>query len=178
MILIPIGSLILGVLVGHFVGIQHSIESLATTAKDWLGSESSSFEAAFVTPSILFCIGPMTLLGCLEDGLEGKIELLSVKSLLDGISSIFFAAALGGGVLLSAVTVLLVQAPLTLGAKKLAPIRQKPALISEISATGGMILLVIGFNLLQITKLPSADFLPALIFAGLFANYFGSKITN
>lgn len=171
-VLIPVGSLILGVLCGHLLGIQAGIEGLGTAAKGWFGGSENTFEAAFVTPSILFCVGPMTLLGCLEDGLEGKIELLGLKSLLDGVSSIFFAAALGPGVLLSAATVFLIQTPLTLAATQLAPLRDKPNLLSEITATGGLILIIIGLNLLGVIKLPSADFVPALLFAGMSAKFF------
>ena len=171
-VLIPVGSLILGVLFGHLIGIQNGVEALGSAAKGWFGDSSGTFESAFVTPSLLFCVGPMTLLGCLEDGLEGKIELLGLKSILDGVSALFFAATLGPGVLLSAVTVFVVQAPLTLAAKQLAPLRKKPYLLAEISATGGLILMVIGLNLLGVTKLPSADFIPALLFAGLSAKFF------
>ena len=114
--LIPIGSLILGGLLGHVFGLQAAIDALGRWAQQATGG-GEGFAAVFVVTSILFCVGPMTLLGCLEDGLEGNFHLLAIKSILDGISALFFAAASGAGVLLSAATVLVVQTPLTLGAR-------------------------------------------------------------
>ncbi len=163
--LVPIGSLIVGGLLGHFLGIQSAIEQLAAWAQSTIG-RGGRVEEAFVTTSILFCVGPMTLLGCLEDGLEGKIHLLGIKSILDGISSVFFAAALGWGVYLSAGTVLIVQGGLTLGARALRPLTERPMTLDESTAVGGCILLAIGLGLLGVVQIPSADFLPALFLAG------------
>jgi len=163
--LIPIGALIFGGLLGHLLGIQAGIEQMAAWAQSAIG-RGGRVEEAFVTTSILFCVGPMTLLGCLEDGLEGKVHLLGIKSILDGISSVFFAAALGWGVYLSAGTVLVVQGALTLGARRLRPLTERPMTIEESSAVGGCILLAIGLGLLGVVRLPSADFLPALVLAG------------
>ena len=174
-VLIPVGALILGGLLGHLIGLQAGMDALGKWGQETVGGGSSTFQEAFVTPSILFCVGPMTLLGCLEDGLEGKIHLLGIKSILDGISSIFFAAALGPGVLLAAGTVLIVQVPLTLGARKLRFLVKKPHMLNEITASGGMILVAIGLGLLDIKKLPTADFLPALVLAGVVAAIFPSS---
>lgn len=167
-VLIPVGALIFGGLLGHLLGLQAGVEELGTWAKNTFGG-GGRIEEAFVTTSILFCVGPMTLLGCLEDGLEGKTHLLGIKSILDGISSVFFAATLGWGVLLSAVTVLVVQGSLTLGARRLRPLLARRDVLDEITATGGGILLAIGIGLLGIRSLPSADFLPALLLAGTVA---------
>lgn len=173
-VLIPVGALIFGGLLGHFLGLQAEIEELGLWAQSKFGG-SGRIEEAFVTTSILFCVGPMTLLGCLEDGLEGKIHLLGIKSILDGITSVFFAAALGWGVLLSALTVLLVQGSLTLGARGLRPLLTRRDVLDEITAAGGGILLAIGIGLLGLRALPSADFLPALLIAGAVAWWFGSR---
>jgi uncharacterized membrane protein YqgA involved in biofilm formation len=174
-ILIPIGSLIFGVLLGHLIGIQAGVDALGAWAKEAFGSSSDTFQEAFVSTSILFCVGPLTLLGCLEDGLEGKIRLLALKSMLDGITSLFVAASLGVGVLLSAGTVLIVQGSLTLLAKRLRPLLEARHIIDEMSATGALILVTIGLKLIAVTDLPSADFLPALVFAGIAAKLFPPK---
>lgn len=173
-VLIPIGALIFGGLLGHLLGIQAGIEVLGTWAKSTFGG-GGRMEEAFVTTSILFCVGPMTLLGCLEDGLEGKIHLLGIKSILDGISSVFFAAALGWGVLMSALTVLVVQGSLTLSARQLRPLLARRDVLDETTAAGGGILLTIGIGLLGLRSFPSADFLPALLLAGAVAWPFRSS---
>lgn len=173
-VLIPVGALIFGGLLGHLLGLQAGVEALGAWAKSTFGG-GGRIEEAFVTTSILFCVGPMTLLGCLEDGLEGKIHLLGIKSILDGISSVFFAAALGWGVLLSAVTVLVVQGSLTFGARQLRGLLSRRDALDETTAAGGGILLAIGIGLLGLRSLPSADFLPALVIAGAAAWRFGSR---
>ncbi|KAA0225342.1 DUF554 domain-containing protein [Fimbriimonadia bacterium ATM] len=167
--LIPILSLIVGGAIGHLIGIQAGLDALGGYAKDRLGA-GGRFQEAFVSSSVLFCVGPMTLLGCLEDGLRKKIDLLSIKSLLDGVSSIFFAASLGPGVLLTVGTVLVVQMPLTLAASKLRPLADRKEILNEVTSVGGLILMVIGLGLLELRSLPSADFLPGLLLAGYVAS--------
>jgi hypothetical protein len=111
----------------------------------------------------------MTLLGCLQDGVEGKIELLSLKSTLDAISSFFFAAALGAGVLVSAAVVLVVQGCITLAAKPLQKIAKDEALIAETSAVGGALMLGIALGLLDVKKMRMETYLPALVLAPVFS---------
>jgi uncharacterized membrane protein YqgA involved in biofilm formation len=164
--LIPIGSLIGGGLLGHLLGIQSAIDALGSWAEQATGG-GEGFAAVFVATSILFCVGPMTLLGCLEDGLEGRFHLLAIKSILDGISALFFAAASGPGVLLSAGTVLLVQIPLTLGARSLRFLSEKRSILDEMTAAGGLILMAIALGLLELKSLPTADFIPALALAAM-----------
>lgn len=177
-ILVPIGALIVGGLLGHLMGIHFGIEALGNTFEQKFSStKDSTFQQAFVVPSILFCVGPMTLLGCLEDGLSKRYQLLGLKSLLDGISSIFFAATLGAGVLLSAGTVFVVQAPLTLGAKKLRVLSERKELLDETTSAGGLILIPIGLGLLGLIQLPTADFIPALAIAP-FVMWIRSKISG
>ncbi|MGI8924943.1 MAG: DUF554 domain-containing protein [Fimbriimonadales bacterium] len=163
--LVPVGSLIVGGLIGHLVGFQAGIEAFGDWAQAAIGG-GEAFSAVFVATSILFCVGPMTILGCLEDGLEGKIHLLGIKSALDGVSSVFFAAASGPGVLLSAGTVLAVQTPLTLWARRLRFLAERRHILHEVTATGGLILIAIGLNLLDLKAIPTADFIPGLVLAG------------
>lgn len=159
-------ALVVGGILGLEIGIQNGVEGFAEWARASLGPLATGrFTDAVVTTSILFCVGPMTLLGCLQDGLEGKIELLAIKSLLDGVGSVFFAATLGPGVLLTALVVLVFQGALTLAAGRLRSFARDPELLAEASAVGGAMLLAIGLGLLEIKHLPVANYLPALVLA-------------
>lgn len=158
----------LGGVLGALVGIDHGLAAFAEWARGLLGG-SGTFNEGLITTSVLFCVGPMTLLGCIQDGVERKIDLLALKSIMDGIGAVFFAATLGAGVLVTAVVVLFVQGTLTLMAGRLKVLVKRPELMAETSAAGGCILIAIGLGLLRVLKLPSENFLPALILAPLFA---------
>jgi len=127
----------------------------------------------FLTASLLFCIGPMTLLGAIQDGLFGDWSLLAAKSVLDGVSATALAAALGPGVLLSLAVILVYQGGITLAAHLLATTLASfspdaPAVV-ELSAAGGAIVLALGIGLLKLRDLRPADLLPALALAPLIA---------
>jgi uncharacterized protein len=126
------------------------------------------FSEGFVGATVLFCIGPMTLLGCIQDRLEGKSDLLALKSTMDGVAGFFLAASLGVGVVFSAVSVMLIQSLITLLAKPLAKLKDDEALLAELTGAGGPMMLAIGLSLLEVKKLPSANYLPALILAPIF----------
>lgn len=161
-------ALVVGGAIGLALGFQTGLENFAEWAKASLGPLASGrFAEAVITTSILFCVGPLTLLGCLQDGLEGKIELLAIKSALDGLGSVFFAAALGPGVLLTALIVLVFQGTLTLAASRLKGFAKDAELLAEASAVGGAMMLAIGLGLLDIKHLPVANYLPALVLAPL-----------
>lgn len=161
-------ALSVGGIVGWALGIQDGLAGFADWARVSLGPLATGrFTEAVVTTSILFCVGPMTLLGCLQDGLEGKIELLAIKSMLDGVGAVFFAATLGPGVLLTALIVLVFQGALTLAAGRLRGFARDSELLAEASAAGGAMMLAIGLGLLEIKRLPVANYLPALALAPL-----------
>ena len=107
----------------------------------------------------------MTLLGCVQDAIEKKIDILALKSTMDGIAAIFFAAATGAGILVTALLLLVFQGLLTLLAKPLESIAKDEALLSETSGVGGAILLSTGLGLLEIANLKGANYLPALVLA-------------
>lgn len=157
-----------GGIVGQTLGISAGLDAFATWARASVGG-GPTFNEALITTSVLFCIGPMTLLGCVQDGLERNIELLAIKSVMDGIASVFFAATLGPGVLVTAVVVLVVQGTLTLCAGGLRPLTKDQALMADTMAAGGPIMLAIGFGLAGIRKFPAENFLPALALAPIFA---------
>ncbi|MFI5386122.1 MAG: DUF554 family protein, partial [Fimbriimonadales bacterium] len=112
---------------------------------------------------------PMTFIGCIKDGLEGDIEILALKSTMDGISAVFFAAAFGAGVLVTAGLVLIFQGLLTLLARPLKPLVNDPVLLDELGAAGGAILVAIGIHLIGLKDLHAANYLPALFLAPLVA---------
>jgi uncharacterized protein len=172
-ILIIAVAVAVGGMLGLALGIHSGIESFAEWAKQTLGGQDNDrFTEGLIASSVLFCIGPMTLLGCIQDGLEGKIELLALKSTMDGIGAVFFAAATGNGILVTALVVLVVQGALTLMAGVLRPLADDEDMIGELSATGGIILMATGFGLLKIKELHTADYLPALVLAPLLVVVF------
>jgi uncharacterized protein len=165
--LVLLCSLVLGAVTGEALRIEAAIDRLGAFAERRLTgkSEGGDFARGFVVTSILFCVGPMTILGCLNDGLRGDYQLLAVKSTLDGISAVAFASALGWGVLLSAGTVLIVQGALTLGAHALAPYLNDAGMRAELFAAGGVMMLGLGLRLLELKPVRVANLLPALIYA-------------
>lgn len=167
-VLVVAAAVAIGGLLGTAMGVSAALEAFSEWARRLLGG-GGTFNEAFITTSVLFCVGPMTLLGCLQDGLEGKIELLTVKALMDGICAVLFAATLGPGVLLTAVVVLVVQGALTLAARSLRKLAQDEALLADAGGAGGPILVAIGLGLAGVASLRSADFLPALVLAPLFS---------
>ena len=162
-------ALLVGGWIGEALRLDDGIQALGRRAEARFapGDDSGNFARGFVTTSILFCVGPLTILGCLDDGLRGDITKLAIKSVLDGVSAAAFAAALGWGVLLSAGTVLAVQGALTLGAGLLRPLLTE-GMIAAMTAAGGVMLLGLGLNLLGVTKTRIASLLPALVLAPLF----------
>ncbi|MBI1757335.1 MAG: DUF554 domain-containing protein [Fimbriimonas ginsengisoli] len=151
-----------GGILGVALGFDTGLHAFSEWARGLFGGEAGRFNEAVITTSVLYCVGPMTLLGCLQDGLEGKIELLAIKSTMDGITAVFFAAALGPGVLVTAAVILVFQGALTLMARRLRGLASDEALISEMTGAGGVMLMALGLGLLDLKKLPVANFLPAI----------------
>jgi len=168
--LVVLAALLLGVVAGELLRLHDGLEALgawfqARLARD--GEPGSRVAEGFVTASLVFCVGPLTILGSLENGLRGDITLLATKSLLDGVASVAFAAALGPGVYLAALTVLVVQGGIAAGAFLLQNVMDAPTIVA-VSATGGLILLGVALRLLELKPVRVANFLPALILAPLF----------
>ena len=158
-----IGTLLLGAITGTLLDLEGKLELLAEKFKATVKSDSATFVTGFVSASLLFCVGPMTVIGSIQDGTVGDATLLYTKSVLDGFAAIALASGLGIGVLYSAITVLIVQGGLTLAGGALADLTSS-AVIVEMSATGGLMIVAIGLYLLEIKKLPLANLLPALIY--------------
>jgi len=161
-ILFVIGSLAVGGIIGELIGLEEHLESLGEFIKKKVKSESGSFVLGFVTSSLVFCIGPMTIVGSIQDGVSGDAGLLYAKSVLDGFASLIFASTLGVGVVFSSLTVLIFQGGLTILGSKLSFLL-RPEVLDELIATGGLIIVGIGFYLLGIKKIKVGNFLPALV---------------
>ena len=163
--LIVFGAVLLGGLLGEWIGIERRLGQLgdAVQARVSRGGASRVSEA-FVTASLLFCIGPLTVVGSIQDGLTGDYEALATKSMLDGFASIALTATLGWGVALAAGTVLVVQGALTLGATLFEDVLEGEALDALVSA-GGILIIGISLKLLDLKDVKVGNFLPALVIA-------------
>jgi len=125
------------------------------------GDGGSRFSEAFITTTLLYCVGAMAVVGSLNSGLTGNHEVLYTKSILDGVSAVVFASTLGAGVLLSAVPLFLYQGAITLMAQFLAPVLSDAA-VAEMTCVGSLLILAIGLNLLKVTKIKVLDFILAI----------------
>lgn len=174
---IVILSLVGGVLIGSGMFLDEWIMEYAGQLQQLVGG-NEQFANGLVTTSVLFCVGPMTLLGCIRDAIDRDIELLKIKSTMDGIVAVFFAAAFGAGVVATAFVVLIFQGLLTLLASPMRRIADDREMVDEISAVGGPILLGVGLSLAQIKSIASANFLPALFLAPLIVVLFRLRKTR
>jgi uncharacterized membrane protein YqgA involved in biofilm formation len=164
--LVLLFSLLLGALIGEWLRLEEGVQALGRWAerKTSRGGKPGRVSLAFVTSSLLFCVGPLTVLGTFKDGTSGDITVLAVKSTLDGFSSIVFAATLGWGVALSAGTVLLVQGSLTLLAFLLHA-GLSTTQTNELTAVGGIAVIAIALGLLELKTIKVANLLPGLVVA-------------
>ena len=169
--LIVLGSLLIGTLLGEWWRIEDGLHSLGKLLEQRFSraenDESNKFVRGFLTASLLFCVGPLTILGSIQDGLTGDYHLLAVKSVLDGFASLAFASTLGVGVIFSTIIILVYQGGISLLAGQLDAI-VTPSMMNELTATGGVILLGLAIsNLLEIKKISVGNMLPALAVAPL-----------
>jgi len=170
--LIVLGALIIGALIGEWIGLEDWLQTFGQTLEERFSRDAergsgSKFIRGFMTASLLYCIGPMAILGSIQDGLTGDYNLLAVKSTLDGFASIAFASTLGIGVMFSSAIILIYQGGISLLAGQLSAIVTEP-MMNEMTATGGVILLGLAINnLLEIKKIRVGNFLPALAVAPL-----------
>jgi len=179
-VLIVLGSLLLGGILGSVVDIERRLEDFGEWLRTRLGRAGSRhpgstadqdaarerFLEGFVTASLVFCVGPLTILGSLSDGLGLGPDQLILKAVLDGFASVAFAASLGAGVMASAFTVAVVQGLLTAVGLVIGDVLP-PAHLAAITATGGLLLLGVGLRLLGIRQVPVGNLLPALVVAPL-----------
>ncbi|MBR6825481.1 MAG: DUF554 domain-containing protein [Oscillospiraceae bacterium] len=168
-VLILIASVVLGAISGTLLNIDRGINRLAQKIEDKWKKEGKTVSLAegLVSSTLLFCVGSMTVTGSIQAGLTGDSSILITKACLDLVSSMMLASTLGIGVLLSAVSVFVIQGGLVLLSGFLAPILS-PGAINEMTCAGSLLIIMIGTNLMGITKIKVADYLPAIVFAPLF----------
>ena len=186
--LVLVGSLVVGSLLGELIGIEYWLEKFGewlqdvsyripwfntapSEASDEPGEKGHTLVEGFVTASLLFCVGAMTVLGSIKDGL-GDHSVLYLKSLLDGIAALFLATTLGIGVGLSAIPVIVVQGGIALSAHAIQPY-MTPGVISSLTCVGGSLILSIGLDLSGIKRLPVGNMLPAILIAMIAGGILG-----
>jgi len=160
-----LGGVLLGGIVGEAIGIERRLEALGDRIQTAVSRGGSSrVSEGFVTASLLFCVGPLTVLGSIEDGLTDEYTQLATKAVLDGFASIALAAALGWGVGIAAVSVLVIQGAITLGAGAFDTLLRGETL-AVLTSAGGLLIIGISLKLLDLKDVKAGNFLPALIFA-------------
>lgn len=160
-ILLVIFSLVIGSLIGEFLKIEGRLESLGKRLETRFAKAGDGISKGFVFTSLIFCVGSMAIVGSLESGLTGNHQTLFAKSALDGISSIIFTSSLGIGVIFSSISVFIYQGLITASASLMKPFLITPV-INQMSAVGGLLIIAIGFNLLEIQKIKVGNMLPAI----------------
>ena len=170
-VLILIAAIVLGAVTGTLLNIDGGINTLAEKVESRFKKDGSNVSIAegIISATLLFCVGSMTVTGSIQAGLTGDNSVLITKAMLDLVSSMMLASSLGVGVLLSAVAVLIIQGGLVLLAGLLAPLMSTGA-INEMTCAGSILILMIGTNLMGITKIKVADYLPAVLFAPVIYN--------
>ena len=179
-IIVLVVSVVLGVTAGTALRIDHHLNRLGEKVEEKFGKpgqngEKTPIAQGFVTASLLFCVGAMAIIGSINSGLLGDHTILFAKSTIDMVTALVLAVTLGVGVLLSAVSVFVYQGALVLLAQLLRPILENEAMIAELNCAGSVLIIAIGLNMLGVTKIKVADFLPTILFvpivfaiAGLF----------
>ncbi|MCL2057399.1 MAG: DUF554 domain-containing protein [Oscillospiraceae bacterium] len=169
-VIILVASIVLGVASGTALKIDERLDSLGEKLEARFASKGNSGEKAsiaqgFVTGSLLFCVGAMAIVGSINSGLTGDHTMIYAKSTLDMIAAAMLAVTLGVGVIFSAASIFVYQGALVLLARLLSPLLEDPVLIAEMNCAGSIIIIALGLNLIGVTKIKVANFLPAIIFA-------------
>lgn len=161
-ILIVVGSLAVGSLLGEWMNLEKGVERVSQNLKTKFRIGNDRFSEGLITAFLLYCIGSMTILGAIQEGTGGSSDLLLTKSLMDGFSSILLASAFGVGVIVSAIPLLIFQGGLTLLAMYASSFFN-PQIIQGLTSVGGILLIGLGINILEIKKLRIMNMLPALL---------------
>jgi uncharacterized protein len=163
-VLVVMASVLVGGVIGELIGIERGLDRLGEALRARFGRGQARFTEGFVVASLVFCVGPLTIVGSIEEGLTGDYQLLAVKAMLDGFGALAFASALGWGVGFSILVILVYQGGLTLAAGAVAG-AFSDAMIAAMSATGGVLILGIALRLLDLRRVRVANLLPAVILA-------------
>lgn len=166
-ILLLIASVVIGTILGEALKIESGLEKLGHWIESKAGSKEGGIAKGFITASLVFCIGAMAVMGALESGLTGNHETLFAKALIDGIMAAMFASTLGIGVAFSGAAVFVYQGFITLTASFMKPFLIE-SVITEMSAIGGLLIMGIGINVLEIKKIRVGNMLPAVFIPILY----------
>jgi uncharacterized membrane protein YqgA involved in biofilm formation len=156
-------SLVLGSVSGEWINIEKRMNDLGDYVQNRLESNGGNFSEGFVTASLLFCVGSMAIMGSLQSGLMNDHSILFTKALMDGVISVVFASTMGIGVAASFVPVFVYQGGISLMASVIAPYLSE-AVMTEMTATGGILLIGVGINILELKKIKVGNMLPAIFF--------------
>ncbi len=170
-LLILIFSMVIGSIIGELIDLDKHLGNLSEKLKAKLKSKNEKFTEGLITAFLLWCMGSMTIIGAMEEGFGDPPNLLLAKSVLDGFSSVALAASMGIGVMFAAIPLLIYQGGLTLLASSLRDVMADPV-IAEMTAVGGLLLIGLGINILEIKKLKILNMLPALVVAVVLALVF------
>lgn len=171
-IMTMIFSMVIGGVMGEILDIEGRLERMGAWFQERFSGNEGTFAQGFVTASLIYCVGAMAIVGSLEDGLTGNTSTLFSKAILDGVSAVIFAASMGIGVAFSSLPVFIYQGSITLLAGALKPLLTE-AVVSQMSLVGGILIMSIGFNILEIKKIKVGNLLPA-IFLPLLSYFFVS----
>ena len=163
--LLLILSLVIGVIVGEVIDLDQALNKLGQKIEDKLAKnkkDKGGIAEGFVAASLLFCVGAMAIVGAIQSGLEGNHEILFVKSMLDGITAVIYTSTMGIGVAFSAVAIFIYQGMITLASGFLGSVLVESQ-ITNIGAIGSVLIIALGLNMLEITKMKVANFLPAIV---------------
>lgn len=165
-IIVVLISLMLGAVVGEIIGIERKLEAGGNALERKVNANGNQGDIAkgFVTATLIYCVGAMAIMGALESGLRGNHDILYAKSLLDGVMSIVLASTLGMGVAFSALSVMIYQGSITLLAQWVSRFMTDPV-IAEVTSTGGLLIVGIGLNILEIKKIKVGNLLPSIVVA-------------
>ena len=169
--LIVIGAMLIGGIIGEALSIEARLENMGHRLQQRF-RDAGNVAEAFVTASLLYCIGAMAIMGSIQDGLGQEPTILYAKAALDGIASVALTTTLGVGVVFSVIPLLLYQGGITLAAGWVQGLLTEPV-VAEMNATGGLLILAIGLDILQIRKLPIGNLLPSIFIAAAIAIFLG-----
>jgi uncharacterized protein len=163
-----LGGVLLGGIVGEALGLEDRLQRLGDRIQERAarGGEDSTVSEAFLTASLLFCVGPLAVVGAIQDGLTGDYDALATKALLDGFAAIAITASLGPGVAFSAITVLLFQGSISLGSGLFEDVLAEGSeALAALTSAGGILIIGISLKLLALKDVKVGNFLPALVIA-------------
>lgn len=164
-------SVLMGTLIGELLDIEGRLDRLGQSVESRMKNNKSNITAGFISCTLVYCVGSMSIMGAIQSGLTGNHEILFSKALLDGIISISMAVSMGAGVIFSSISVLLYQGLLTILAQFVQSLLS-PEVISEMTAIGGTLIMAIGLNFLEIKRIKVGNMLPAIFLPVLYFIFF------